>query len=336
MKNLIAHIFAAGFWFWAGTAVAYAEPVQACSGIDMFEEMRNADPQSYATVVKDAAAWTNAEAILWRIEKPGIAPSHLFGTVHVSDPRITTLSKAAEAALQSAGTIVVEVADLNDNAVADALGAVPDLVGFADGRSLATLLTPAEFDKVKTIIAKHQIPPELASVFRPWLISMLLAVSDCERNQAAAGAPVLDDKVTKLARAAGKKVIGLETAESQVKALAGIAEDQQLQMLKASLHYAHRLDDSMETILQMYLKRRMSIAIPLQTVLAAKAGVPASAFKDFVDKLIIERNARMRDGSLPELEKGGAFVAVGGLHLPGPEGLVALYRKSGFTVTAVE
>jgi uncharacterized protein YbaP (TraB family) len=37
----------------------------------------------------------------------------------------------------------------------------------------------------------------------------------------------------------------------------------------------------------------------------------------------------------PILDAGNAFVAVGALHLPGPEGLVALLRKAGYTVTRV-
>ncbi len=44
----------------------------------------------------------------------------------------------------------------------------------------------------------------------------------------------------------------------------------------------------------------------------------------------------MRDRALPLLGKGGAFIAVGALHLPGDKGLVALFREAGYTVTAVE
>ena len=42
------------------------------------------------------------------------------------------------------------------------------------------------------------------------------------------------------------------------------------------------------------------------------------------------------DGSLPLLERGGAFIAVGGLHLAGKEGLVELFRAAGYTVTPIE
>ncbi len=44
----------------------------------------------------------------------------------------------------------------------------------------------------------------------------------------------------------------------------------------------------------------------------------------------------MCDGALPHLDKGGAFIAVGALHLPGKTGLVSLLREAGYTLTAIE
>jgi hypothetical protein len=31
------------------------------------------------------------QGLLWRIEKPGITPSDLFGTIHIDDKRVTAL-----------------------------------------------------------------------------------------------------------------------------------------------------------------------------------------------------------------------------------------------------
>jgi uncharacterized protein YbaP (TraB family) len=35
------------------------------------------------------------------------------------------------------------------------------------------------------------------------------------------------------------------------------------------------------------------------------------------------------------LEQGGAFIAVGALHLPGPGGLIERFRAAGYAVTRV-
>jgi uncharacterized protein YbaP (TraB family) len=86
----------------------------------------------------------------------------------------------------------------------------------------------------------------------------------------------------------------------------------------------------------MYAKRQIGAAMPFQLALAAQTGTSPSAFDGFKKTLLIDRNAKMRNAALPILDKGSAFIAVGALHLPGPTGLVALLRESGFTVTAVE
>ncbi|HEV3043732.1 MAG TPA: TraB/GumN family protein, partial [Roseiarcus sp.] len=49
--------------------------------------------------------------------------------------------------------------------------------------------------------------------------------------------------------------------------------------------------------------------------------------------LLRERNHVMVDRAKPLIEAGGAFIAVGAFHLSGKDGLVALLRGDGFTLT---
>jgi len=51
------------------------------------------------------AAAKNAGAILWKIEKEGRPASYLFGTVHLTDDRVTDLSPAVKAGLKEAKVI---------------------------------------------------------------------------------------------------------------------------------------------------------------------------------------------------------------------------------------
>ena len=65
-------------------------------------------------------------------------------------------------------------------------------------------------------------------------------------------------------------------------------------------------------------------------------GIPASAYASFRTTVIDERNRKMHDAALTHVEKGGAFIAVGALHLPGKTGLIELFRRSGYTATPIE
>jgi uncharacterized protein YbaP (TraB family) len=331
--------------FFCACAIAFLMPVlpafadeapQHCHGTDILTEMQSTLHASYQAIMDESRQTSNTDAMLWKIEKPGIAPSYLMGTMHLTDPRIAQLPDKAKDAIAHAKSVALEVADLSDTAVAAAMAKAQGLLVYTDGKTLKAQLSDDEFKKVQQVVTKAGMPEASAVVLKPWLISMLLATSDCERKQVASGAKVLDLKVEAEAQKDGLTVTGLETIEKQLSALASIPNDQQIAMLKVGLKYADRSDDLMETLVQMYLKRQIGAAMPFQLALAAEAGVPASAFDGFKKILLIDRNAGMRDAALPLLDKGNAFIAVGALHLVGPAGLVALFRERGYTVTAVE
>ena len=76
----------------------------------------------------------------------------------------------------------------------------------------------------------------------------------------------------------------------------------------------------METLVQLYLDRKIAAAMPFQVALARQMGIGDEAFAGFQQKLLVERNAKMRAAAEPMLEKGGLFIAIGALHLSGPAG----------------
>lgn len=319
-------------------AAATADPTAqtSCRGTNLLDEFKTSDPAAYSKIETDAKATENARAILWKIEKPGVAPSHLFGTIHLTDPRVTEVPAPALKALSAASVLVVEIADLSAQTSAAGLAAAMQLAIYTDGRSLEAHLSAEELTKVRDTLTRSGIPADAAKLLKPWIISMLLAASDCERRKMQEGTPVLDMKLVALAKSQKTPVIGLETIESQLQALSSIPEDEQVKMLKSALVYADRADDLVETTLQFYLTRNMGAVWPFQLALAHKAGFQEGAFAGAHSTLIDDRNLKMRDGALSHLEKGAAFIAVGALHLPGPGGLVALLREKGYTLTPVE
>jgi uncharacterized protein YbaP (TraB family) len=307
-----------------------------CRGIDMLAETAAKDPQTYTRIMAEAAATKNAGAILWKIEKDGRPASFLFGTVHLTDERVTNLSPAVKSALNAAKVVALEVSDLSETATASVIAQAAPLVMFTDGRRLDSLLSNDDYDVVKSIIARSGMPVEMAALFKPWIVTMILSVSECERHKVQNGARVLDMKIAEMGKARGLDVVGLETIPAQLESLAAVPEQQQLDMLRSSLRFADRTDDMMETLVQLYLSRKISAAMPFQLALARQAGVSDQAFAGFQQKLIVERNEKMLAVAEPLLDKGGVFVAIGALHLPGEKGLVALLRQSGYTVSPIE
>jgi uncharacterized protein YbaP (TraB family) len=314
---------------------AQPQPIE-CHGTDMMPELKAADPKAYARLERNGATAENGSAVLWRLERAGIPHSYVLGTVHLTDNRVTTLSEKVRSALEQSHAVILEAADLSPDATAHALAQATKATTYTDGRSLENMLRADEYEKVRAILSRAGVPTETARFYRPWVITMLIAASDCERRKIQAGELVLDMKIAAEAKARGIAVAGLETIEEQLTAMTSVPDSQQLGMLRANLKYADRTDDLVETMVRLYLDRRIGATWDFQLALAAQAGVGEASFAGFKQKLIVERNRKMRDGALPYLERGGAFIAVGALHLPGKTGLIALLREAGYTAVAIE
>lgn len=320
-------------------ASAVLAQAPSCTGKNVLHELRDSDEAAHARVSAASSSTENANAILWKIEKEGAPPSHLFGTMHLTDDRINALSPAVTTALEGSRRLVLELEDLSPDSFMKALSGSPQMVAlmlYTDGRRLDQSLDPEDSRKVIEILSRSGIPPGIGGMFRPWVATLLLSVSSCEQRRMAAGLLPLDARLAKDAEGRGIKAVGLETLESQFRALADVPEPDQVEMLKSSVRFHDRVDDMMETMIQLYLARELGAIWPLQIVLAEKVGARADAFDAAEQSLLVRRNIGMRDKALELLGEGHAFIAVGGLHLPGRQGLVALFREAGYTVTPVE
>ena len=76
-----------------------------------------------------------SRGLLWRIETPGIAPSHLFGTYHTNDPRITTLPCPVKDVFDRASSYTMEVITNGAGIVSMA-----EAMFFNDGKTLKDVL----------------------------------------------------------------------------------------------------------------------------------------------------------------------------------------------------
>jgi uncharacterized protein len=320
-------------------AVAEAAPKAAapptCKGRDIFTAMKRTDPEGYAMVRAAADATLNTRALLWRIEGKGQPASFLFGTMHSTDERINKRSPAMTEAFNGAKTVALEY--LESESPAAKLGELIATKGvYTEGNGLKDVLTPAELAALRKTLGADGIPAEAVHMLRPWFAGLALAIPACERKRSEAGLLALDKRLENDAITQGKKLVGLETAGLQIDALLGMPESDQIKLLKASVATVHLRDDLLEVLHRAYLARDLGITLPLSKRVIERAGHDPLPVNTFERDLAVKRNYGMRDASLPLLEQGGAFIAVGALHLSGKEGLVELFRAAGYTVTSVE
>jgi uncharacterized protein YbaP (TraB family) len=251
--------------------------------------------------------------------------------MHSTDPRITAMPEPARAALAQARTVAVELAGANAQAMLSAIRHRPDLVAMPPGDGLSRHLDARELERLDRAARDMGYSAARLDQVQPWLITQMLAQPACEAARLDFGIAILDQRIEAAAREEGADVVGLETLDEQL----GDSLELQLIELKGILTMRGEAEDYRETLVRLYLERRVGEMWPLMLALSEDKPI-ARRFIDHNQRRLDERNRVMRDRALPLIEKGGAFIAVGVLHLSGDTGLVALLRVTGYKVTPVD
>ena len=309
-----------------------------CAATSLLPDFRQSG--QYAELEKAAADVPNGEGRVYRLHKDGVADSTLFGTMHLSDPRILALPPTAKAGFDAAKTLVIETTDILDGAKAQlAMLARIDLVNLPAGKTLGDFLTPKQLSTVTKALDAAGIPLQSIQTLQPWFFAAGVMMPGCETARLAAGGQPLDLKLAMDAKAAGKEVLGLEAATEQLEAMASLPMSLQVDSLIATLALKDKLPAIFESMTELYLGGHIAMISPLsEAVMPPDQVTPetVAGYRAFDELIVTRRNHVMAERVLPILAKGSAMVAVGALHLPGEEGLVALLRGAGYTVERLD
>lgn len=301
----------------------------ACTGENLVDRLERDAPERLARVREEAAAIGNGKSVFWKLTSPAGAVSWLLGTMHSPDPRIARIDGEVERALRAASAVLVENADALDQAKVTAeMLRLRDLA-FLSGTTLETILPQGDIGPLQAAVESRHLPWALARQMQPWLLSAFISRPVCELAASGSGEPALDAVVVDKARAASIEVVSLETIEEQFRAVAAIPEAFHRHALSDMVRMQDSAEDVLETTKQLYLAGDTAMLLPLMRAVSPDA-YQGEGYAEFQKLLIGERNRTMATRALPWLEKGGAFIAVGALHLPGADGLVALLRDKGF------
>jgi len=267
------------------------------------------------------AAAQYEQGLLWRIEGKGASPSHVFGTVHLADPRVTRLPPAVARELERASSVSLEVTLETSN-----IQTLASRMLYTDGRDLQSVAGAELFGKAAAITEGLGLPEPLLRMFKPWAVALILSAPPQDP------ANVLDFVLARTAKEKGKPVHELEGIEEQVAAFEGFPEAEQVTLLRHAVENRGRMADWIGRIVEAYLARDLAA---MQRISEESSGGDRRANEVFADRLLYQRNERMVERMEARLTEGGAFIAVGALHLYGSRGVPALLESRGYRVTRV-
>jgi uncharacterized protein len=308
----------------------------ACEGRDLSADVaRHPDALANARA-RRAGQLDNDQGLLWQIEKPGVAASYLFGTVHSTDDRALGLARTAAAYISSVKTVATELGGPFDKAAAAELGASMMLKALdKEQDTLAAIRAPEDLALVEKYLDGRGLNATFAHHVKLWFLAALTASPSCEVARQTGGLPIVDDFLARAAAAAGVKVVGLETVEEQTDVLASIDPALAAAVLVSSARRPELDRDLYATLLALYARKQPGEVLPVVDASGLLTPEESAAEDAFEIHLLAERNRIMAERLTSLLDAGPVFAAVGALHLIGKEGLIERLRASGFTLTNV-
>jgi uncharacterized protein YbaP (TraB family) len=317
--------------------VAWAESA-GCGGKNLLEQLKTENREDYEKLIAEGEKIPNGKGVFWKIEKDGIEPSYLLGTMHLSDPRILDLPDSVYDAQYDAKVVIVEASEILD--LKKAMGQLlmrPELTMLPDGKRIEDFLTKDEAKTLADGLRARGMVFSAVNRMRPWMISTTLATPVCETARRAKGARFLDQQIALDAFDEDIPVEGLETLDEQLNAMNSISTENHVKSLLQAVALGDQIKDITETMVQLYEAGEMGLLWQLLFKrYAVDPSAMASGMSEFENAMLTKRNHVMAERSTRFLSAGNAFVAVGALHLQGEEGLVELFRKQGYTVTRAE
>jgi uncharacterized protein YbaP (TraB family) len=196
--------------------------------------------------------------------------------------------------------------------------------------TLHDLLTEADYEKVKNFFESKSamLPFSQLETFKP-----ILALSTVQENSMACDKmAMMEQVIMEEAKKNDKKIKGLETMAYQAGVLDSIPYKLQAEQLVSYIDNLGKNEDEDKELNEMmsaYLAQDLRRLEELMKKTDMGIG-------NFTEILLYNRNRNWVKKLETLMPEKSLVVAVGAGHLPGPDGVINLLRKAGYTVTPIE
>ena len=265
-----------------------------------------------------------ARGVLWRVAKKGVAASFVYGTIHVPDPRLAELPDPVQKAFAGARSLMLEF--LPDPYSRERF---LEAAMFLDRQTLEEKIGAEDFERALEQLQPIGLSREFVNKLKPWGVLLNL------RNASGAQEAPLDSQLIERARARRMPLFQIEGVEEQIFTFDEFPMDSQVALLKHSLAHSDELIALSERTLEAYLSRDLAEISRLREQFVARYPQIAPHQAVMTKRVVLDRSVVMAYRMQRELRRGGAFVALGALHLFGDKGVLALLEQDGYRAARV-
>jgi uncharacterized protein YbaP (TraB family) len=266
-----------------------------------------------------AARQRFTHGLLWRVTKAEVEPSHVYGTIHVGDPRLAELPAPVQAAFAGAKSLMLEF--LPDPYSRERF---LEAAMYQDGRTLEREIGAADFERALRQLEPIGLSREFVNKLKPWGVLLNL------RNAGGAQGSPLDSQLLELAKARRVPLHQIENVEEQVFTFDEFPMEAQVALLRHSLAHRDELLALAEDTMQAYLAKDLARLWRLREEFSRRHPQVAPHQAVMTKRVVLDRNVVMAFRMQRQLRRGSAFVALGALHLYGDKGVLALLEEDGY------
>ena len=261
-----------------------------------------------------------SRGLLWEIKRDGVAPSHLFGTIHISDPAVLALPELVTDALDNSSTYVMELLPEPDQMMT-----ISGMMFFPDEKRLNHFVSQPVFSRTVEILADYQLNAQAIAVMKPWAAMMTMSYPPQSGT-------ILDLDLLQRAQGNGARIIGLEKLREQLDIFNDLELSDQVSILIDTVCHYDLVTAGFTKMKELYLQRDLN-GLYLYN---QRFAVPDDELYDMLmDRLLTRRNYIMVERLEPVLQRGNAFIAIGALHLTGEEGVLSLLQKKQYRIKLI-
>lgn len=262
-------------------------------------------------------------SLLWEIKGPGVKHgSYLFGTMHLIEKEYFLFPKSLEKRVQKADVLVMEL---------------PGMPSQFDAMNLLKLKQGSFFDFFTTeqsdsilVWAKEALKLS-EEAFRKTMSPMkpFVAIQLATQMQFMGKTASYELKFEEIATESKVEIKGLETLEEQLSFFDNLTKEQQAEMVMEGIREMQKSIEFSRKVQQVYTRQNVD---SLYIMLHENGGIVTSEEKLFID----DRNKKWVPQMRESLATKRTFIAVGAGHLGGPNGLIRLLEKEGYSLSPVE
>jgi uncharacterized protein YbaP (TraB family) len=267
-------------------------------------------------------AWAGSPLMLWEASGKG-STVYLFGSIHVCTAACYPLSQSVLRRFDASDALIVEL-DAERSASRQKLVEAGRLPA---GKTLSGMLQASERKRLREVLESLDIPPEAFEGFRPWMVALMISVQAASKAGFESGFGI-DLNLMKRSREQGKKLIELESAERQMRALSSGSDAEQIEALNRLVEQvaSGKMPVMLGDLLQAW---KSGDAASLSGMIQDDMPEDSEQSK----QLLLQRNREMAGAIAARATRGGKyFVVIGAAHLVGSSGVPTLLARQGFRV----